>query len=289
MLRRDHLGESTMKRIAMLTAVFCLGSAVGAESLMDDQWGETRCDLVSQENREPCMAAHARLGIPSDKTAAAAASALMAVTAAAEPTNGDKPDVAEVARAKKIVADRMKDPASVLFKDVIYIKEKQAVCGSVNAKNSYGAYSGYEQFAVGPGGSVHTFDGDATCYGAEKYACLKRKIADIQAIKENCSSTTPEPMLPGDPKELRARVDKLGEGDGAMSWASQEDAMTWLERNQASTDGEVVKAMVDLCDLMSNRGSKPFAARLAAIEKNAAEKKVRSECGDAREEVEDRD
>jgi hypothetical protein len=96
-------------------------------------------------------------------------------------------------------------------------------------------------------------------------------------------------MLPGDPKELRARVDELGEGDGAMSWASQEDAMTWLERNQASTDGEVVKAMVDLCDFMSNRGSKPFAARLAAIEKNAAEKKVRSECGDAREEVEDRD
>jgi hypothetical protein len=39
---------------------------------------------------------------------------------------------------------------------------------------------------------------------------------------------------------------------------------------------------------MSNRGSKPYAARLAAIEKNAAEKKVRSECGDAREEVEDR-
>lgn len=275
-----------MKRIAMLAAVLCLGSAVGAESLTDDQWGETRCDLVSQQNREPCMAAHVRLGIPSDKTEAAAASA---ATATAAPTNGDEPDVAEVARAKKIVADRMKDPASVLFKDVVYIKEMQAVCGSVNAKNSYGAYSGYEQFAVGPGGVVHTFDGSTTCYGSEKYACLKRKIADIQAIKENCSSTAPEPKLPDDPKELRARVEELGEGDGAMSWALQEDAMTWLERNQASTDREVVKAMVDLCDLMSNRGSKPFAARLAAIEKKAAEKKVRSECGDAREEVDDRD
>lgn len=55
-----------------------------------------------------------------------------------------------------------------------------------------------------------------------KYACLKRKITDI-----------------------RARVDAPGEADGAMSWALQEDAMTWLERNHASTDGEAVKAMVD--------------------------------------------
>lgn len=33
-----------------------------------EQWGYKRCDLVSQESRAPCMAAHARLGIASDRT-----------------------------------------------------------------------------------------------------------------------------------------------------------------------------------------------------------------------------
>jgi hypothetical protein len=186
-----------------------------------------------------------------------------------------------------MVVDRMKDPTSVLFKDVVYIKEKQAVCGSVNAKNSYGAYGGFEAFAVGPHGEVHTFDGSTSCYGSDQIACYKHKMVDIQAIKENCESTAPDLKLPDDPKEVRARVDELGEDDGAMSWVLQEDAVTWLERNLAATDAEAVKAMVDLCDLLSNRGSKVYAARLAAVEKNAANKKVRSVCGDAREEVEE--
>jgi hypothetical protein len=33
-----------------------------------DGWGSKRCDLVPNESREPCMAAHVRLSIPSDQT-----------------------------------------------------------------------------------------------------------------------------------------------------------------------------------------------------------------------------
>lgn len=263
-----------MKMIAMLAATLFLGSAVGAESLTDDQWGETRCDLVSQENREPCMAAHLRLGIPPDKTVAAKAGA----TPAAIPANGDEPDVPEIARAKKIVTDRMKDPTSVMFKDVVFFKEKQTVCGSINAKNSYGGYTGYQLFVVGADGEVHTSE--------EKIAGVS---VGLSAIKSGCSPGPWPPRFPDDPKEVQRRADLFGGIDGPMVPVLQEDAMAWLEHNQASTDKEVVKAMVDLCDLMSNRGTKPYAARLAAIEKNAANKKVRSECGDAREEVEDRD
>gem|GEM_PF-1663511 len=227
------------------------------------------------------MAAHARLGIVPDRTLA---SVTASAAASPVPAGGQSTDIPEIALAKKILADNVKDPTSVLFKDVVYLKEKLAVCGSFNAKNSYGAYAGYETFVVGPRGEVHTFNDSTTCPGPDQMACLRRKVADIQAIKENCSP--PAPKLPDDPKELRARVDELGEEDGAMSWVLQEDAMTWLERNQASTDADVVKAMVDLCDLMSNRGSKIYTARLAVIEKSAANKKVRSECEDAREEVE---
>jgi len=74
-----------------------------------------------------------------------------------------------------------------------------------------------------------------------------------------------------------------------MSPSLQEDATAWLERNQVATDADSVEIMVDLCSLMSDRGSKPFALRLAAIERGAASKDVRAECRDAREEVEDMD
>jgi len=48
-------------------------SAEPTEEKPDDVWGEVRCDLVAQENREACMAAHVRIGIPSDRTTASAA------------------------------------------------------------------------------------------------------------------------------------------------------------------------------------------------------------------------
>lgn len=47
--------------------------AAPAEDNPDEVWGEVRCDLVAQENRETCMAVHVRLGIPPDRTTASAA------------------------------------------------------------------------------------------------------------------------------------------------------------------------------------------------------------------------
>lgn len=266
--------ERPMICVATLAASIAISGSAYAAILTDAEWGQTRCDLVSPENSEACMAAHVRLGIPADKTTATAVA------------TSDVKDAPEVAHAKAIVADHMRDPGSVMFKDVVYIKEKLSVCGSVNAKNGYGGYAGYSRFVVGPSGEIETFDGGTDCYGSEKEECYTRKIAGIQAIKENCS-TTAERKLADDPKEVRKRVGELGDEDGAMSWVMQDDVMTWIERNQASTDGEIVKAMVSLCDLMSNRGSASSALRLAAVETNAASRKVRHACGAAREEFED--
>lgn len=268
----------------LLTACRCT-IAIGAEAVTDQQWGETRCDLVAQENREPCMAAHARLGIVPDRTLA---SVTTSATASTSPADAHSTDTPEVARAKALVADRMKDPSSVMFKDVVYIKERLSVCGSVNAKSGYGGYGGYQRFVVGPAGEVEILDGGTECYGSDKVACYTRKLAGIQAIKENCSAT-PERLLPDDPKEARKRAGELGDEDGAMSWKMQDDVMKWIERNQASTDAEFVKTMADLCGLMSDRGTGSAVLRLAAVEKSAASRKVRSECEDAREEVESRD
>ena len=60
-----------------------------------------------------------------------------------------KADDQMIADAIESVKTQLKDPYSANFRDVrANISEvgKPVVCGSVNAKNSYGAYSGYKRF-----------------------------------------------------------------------------------------------------------------------------------------------
>lgn len=52
----------------------------------------------------------------------------------------------------KLISSGMKDPSSVQFKGVYLqpnaVEGTSKVCGELNAKNSYGAYTGYEKFFV---------------------------------------------------------------------------------------------------------------------------------------------
>lgn len=50
--------------------------------------------------------------------------------------------------AENAVREVAKDPDSVLFKDLVVgkINNKDAVCGFFNAKNGFGAYTGYKKF-----------------------------------------------------------------------------------------------------------------------------------------------
>ncbi|MEI7250286.1 hypothetical protein [Pectobacterium versatile] len=52
--------------------------------------------------------------------------------------------------AKISVAERLKDPESAKFSDLYIIRGERdvAVCGSVNGKNSFGAYTGSVRFVV---------------------------------------------------------------------------------------------------------------------------------------------
>jgi len=58
-----------------------------------------------------------------------------------------------IAQAKRILADRMKDPSSVQFRNVKAFKSG-AVCGEYNAKNSFGAYVGFTPFGVDADGLI---------------------------------------------------------------------------------------------------------------------------------------
>lgn len=57
--------------------------------------------------------------------------------------------------AKNEIASDMKDPDSAKFRDLKFINSAEKdgvvggfVCGSVNAKNSYGAYAGFSPFFI---------------------------------------------------------------------------------------------------------------------------------------------
>lgn len=56
--------------------------------------------------------------------------------------------------ARKDVSAKLKDPSSAQFSEV-RISETGTVCGKVNAKNSFGAYSGATSFLYVPFGSEH--------------------------------------------------------------------------------------------------------------------------------------
>lgn len=95
------------------------------------------------------------------------AAGLAALALNAAPAQDDvQAQAALVERAKAAVAHDLKDPWSARFRDVHVhhdFEDWKTVCGQVNAKNSYGAYSGFQRFfyvedhgeptaAVEPGG-----------------------------------------------------------------------------------------------------------------------------------------
>ena len=60
-----------------------------------------------------------------------------------------KADLAFAKKAKEVVANVMKDPSSVQFRTLVVAKDsdgKRTLCGEVNAKNSFGAYTGFRPF-----------------------------------------------------------------------------------------------------------------------------------------------
>lgn len=89
----------------------------------------------------------------------------------------------EIEKAEKILSDKLKDPSSVQFKDVIYNPTKHAVCGTYNAKNSYGAYIGFSDFAVDENRHVFTI---RPASPGDTYAELQEKLADMKGTKILC-------------------------------------------------------------------------------------------------------
>lgn len=59
-----------------------------------------------------------------------------------------------IAKAKKSLTAQLKDPDSANFRNVAVreVSSGVVVCGELNAKNSYGGYTGFTRFVAGPNG-----------------------------------------------------------------------------------------------------------------------------------------
>lgn len=69
--------------------------------------------------------------------------------AAARIKTPPKPKVDPIGQAHERIKDFLKDPDSAKFRSE-FIGKDGAVCGFVNAKNSYGGYGGFKAYIVDP-------------------------------------------------------------------------------------------------------------------------------------------
>lgn len=83
------------------------------------------------------------------------------------------PEAELIADAKAAAARNLKDPDSAKFRGLVSYPDKDLVCGEINGKNSYGAYSGFVDFyyqngfaAIADEGSIFRPQLDKLCLGA---------------------------------------------------------------------------------------------------------------------------
>lgn len=125
---------------------------------------------------------------------------LATVALAAEPVLAEKVDaIAEMQRAKEAVSAQLKDPESARFKDVVFrsLKNGFAVCGQVNAKNSFGGYVGFRAFYVS--------DGKVTLEPSERSDNADRRIWNVTYDWICRDTVTPAPQSKPISHEERAR------------------------------------------------------------------------------------
>lgn len=85
-----------------------------------------------------------------------------------------------IALAKRLVADRMRDPEATRFKNEFSsFQTKQGdyiVCGTVNGKNAMGGYVGYKQFYARI--RNNSLEGFILPDGNDGYGVTARRVAD---------------------------------------------------------------------------------------------------------------
>ncbi len=172
-------------RIAIGTFILATvcGNAVAAFSCeqIKDKSTRSACiaDRTSKEKEDLAL-----------KEKAAAEERQRADAAAAESEKAKELDEF-VRKSKAALTKYFKDPAGAQFTDLVVSQDaiQRALCGSVNGKNSYGAYVGAKRFYVtwmtalnGPR-TWTEFESTAE-YRRSKYPSVLAKVAELEAIED---------------------------------------------------------------------------------------------------------
>jgi hypothetical protein len=100
-------------------------------------------------NQKPMALIGAAVGGLALAMFASGASAACSETAHGEQTSRDPREIEWMLKGKEAVKARLKDGPAARFKSVYFCKGRQEVpvtCGSVNGKNSFGGYGGFQRF-----------------------------------------------------------------------------------------------------------------------------------------------
>ncbi len=124
------------------------------------------------------------------------AALILAAAAAAATATAQEPYSEEIAAVKALIERQLKDPASAQYRDVRAFDQTGTVmvCGDVNAKNSYGGYTGFEGFVFWndkltfPGGN-----NDIVSMHQRKFVKLLCDGKPAKTTTEAESSSAPQP------------------------------------------------------------------------------------------------
>lgn len=95
-------------------------------------------------------------------------------------------DKRKIEALKKVIGATLKDPDSSQFRGLFLNPSKTALCGEVNAKNSYGGYVGFRPFVATANEAISWNGRKCDDSSAEsRIECLREQLVYIRASTSN--------------------------------------------------------------------------------------------------------
>lgn len=90
-------------------------------------------------------------------------------------------------QAHEQVRSQLVDPSSAKFGDIVISKKSKSICGSVNARNRMGGYTGFTSFILFADGELRFEPSDSGGYTTqEKLDSVNKQINWLNLLIANC-------------------------------------------------------------------------------------------------------
>lgn len=99
-----------------------------------------------------------------------AAATLLLLVSCEDMSKEDEQKFRLIVRSESIIKSSLKDPESVEFSQTMYVQKPPTVCGSFNAKNGFGGYTGFKRYVYN-GSEMHV-EGYTPNFDVKWVACV---------------------------------------------------------------------------------------------------------------------